>query len=243
LTFTCQSVSSEQSLHSNFVAGGAYYVDDAEIGKAGSCEIEFWSLFAANGDRIAVFSPACVMNPGRPVELGTNLVGLRSNGQEDVLATLTAKTGSDTDWPERIRIGDCRRSTRRAPLIANQLGVDVKRVTDEAHFTDDLGADWLDRLELMIVIEDRFADVVITEEDVDQLEVVGDLIRHIETRIMRCEDAPSSRRRSSEVAGERTLGVTAPDFAELHHCSGRAPALEGRSELVSGCRRRPDDRP
>jgi acyl carrier protein len=50
-------------------------------------------------------------------------------------------------------------------LIANQLGVDVKRVTDEAHFTDDLGADWLDRLELMIVIEDRFADVIITDED------------------------------------------------------------------------------
>jgi acyl carrier protein len=67
-----------------------------------------------------------------------------------------------------------------APLIANQLGVDVKRVTDEAHFTDDLGADWLDRLELMIVIEDRFANLVITDEDVDQIEVVGDLIRHIE---------------------------------------------------------------
>jgi acyl carrier protein len=54
-------------------------------------------------------------------------------------------------------------------------------VTDDAHLTDDLGADWLDRLELMIVIEDRFADVVITDEDVDQLEVVGDLIRHIES--------------------------------------------------------------
>ncbi len=65
-------------------------------------------------------------------------------------------------------------------LIANQLGVDVKRVTDEAHFTDDLGADWLDRLELMIVIEDQFADVLVTDEEVDQLEVVGDLIRHIE---------------------------------------------------------------
>jgi acyl carrier protein len=65
-------------------------------------------------------------------------------------------------------------------LIASQLGVDLKHVTDEAHFTDDLGADWLDRLELMIAIEDRFADVVITDEDVDQLEVVGDLIRHIE---------------------------------------------------------------
>jgi hypothetical protein len=72
--------------------GGAYYVDDAEIGKPGSCEIESWSSFAANGDRIAVFSPACVVNPGRPVEVGTNLVDLRSEGQEDVLATLTAKT-------------------------------------------------------------------------------------------------------------------------------------------------------
>jgi acyl carrier protein len=46
---------------------------------------------------------------------------------------------------------------------------------------DDLGADWLDRLELMIVIEDQFAGVEITDEDVDQIEVVGDLIRHIET--------------------------------------------------------------
>jgi len=73
-------------------------------------------------------------------------------------------------------------------LIAHQLGVDVKRVTDEAHFSDDLGADWLDRLELMIVIEDRFVDVVITDEDVDQIEVVGDLIRHI-------EDVNNDRRR------------------------------------------------
>jgi len=80
-------------------------------------------------------------------------------------------------------------------LIANQLGIDVKRVTDEAHFTDDLGADWLDRLELMIVIEDQFANVVITDEDVDQIEVVGDLIRHIqnvdnETRQRSIVEAP-----------------------------------------------------
>jgi acyl carrier protein len=72
-------------------------------------------------------------------------------------------------------------------LIANQLGVDVRRVTDEAHFTNDLGADRLDRLELMIVIEHRFAD-----EDVDQIEVVGDLIRHI-------ENVDNERRRRSLV--------------------------------------------
>src|SRR3954469_24737911 len=72
--------------------GGAYYVDDAEIGKSGSCEIETWSSFAANGDRIAVFSPACVLNLGRPVELGTNILNLRSDAQGDTIATLTAKT-------------------------------------------------------------------------------------------------------------------------------------------------------
>ena len=66
-------------------------------------------------------------------------------------------------------------------LIANHLGVSVRRVTDEAHFTDDLGADWLDRLELMMAVEDQFAGVEITDDDVDQIELVGDLIRHIET--------------------------------------------------------------
>ena len=65
-------------------------------------------------------------------------------------------------------------------LIANHLGISVRRVTDEAHFTNDLGADWLDRLELMMVVEDQFAGVEITDEDVDQIAVVGDLIRHIE---------------------------------------------------------------
>ena len=66
-------------------------------------------------------------------------------------------------------------------LIANHLGVSVGRVTDEAHFTDDFGADWLDRLELMIAVEDQFAGVEITDDDVDRIEVVGDLIRHIES--------------------------------------------------------------
>jgi acyl carrier protein len=66
-------------------------------------------------------------------------------------------------------------------LIANHLGIDIKRVTDEAHFRDDLGADWLDRLDLMIVIEERFADVEISDTGIDQIDVVGDLIRHIES--------------------------------------------------------------
>jgi acyl carrier protein len=66
-------------------------------------------------------------------------------------------------------------------LIANHLGVSVSRVIDEAHFTTDLGADWLDRLDLMMAVEDHFVGVEITDNDVDRIELVVDLIRHIET--------------------------------------------------------------
>jgi acyl carrier protein len=40
-------------------------------------------------------------------------------------------------------------------IIAAHLGIDPTRVTNEARFRDDLGADWLDRLELIIAIEDQ----------------------------------------------------------------------------------------
>jgi acyl carrier protein len=65
-------------------------------------------------------------------------------------------------------------------LVAKYFDVDVGRVTNETHFHHDLGADWLDRLELLILIEDQFADVAIPDGDADQIEVVGDLIRYIE---------------------------------------------------------------
>jgi acyl carrier protein len=85
--------------------------------------------------------------------------------------SLTQQTASRE---EGFDIGEMR------TLIAEHLDVDVRRVTDEAHFSDDLGADWLDRLELMILIEDQFAGVEITDDDVDQIEVVGDLIHYID---------------------------------------------------------------
>ncbi len=65
-------------------------------------------------------------------------------------------------------------------LIAEYLGIDPKRVRDEAHFSDEFGMDRYDRLELMILIEDAFTGVEFTDDDTDQIEVVGDIIRHIE---------------------------------------------------------------
>src|SRR5262245_61468891 len=80
-------------------------------------------------------------------------------------------------------------------LIAKQLNVDIKNVTDDAYFSDDLGANWLDRLELMILIEDQFAGVEIADDDTDQIEVVGDLIRYVHERRSRSKFAPTMRGR------------------------------------------------
>jgi acyl carrier protein len=95
-------------------------------------------------------------------------------------------------------------------LVANHLGVSIERVTDEAHFTDDLGADWLDRFELMMVVEDQFVGVEITDADFDRVEVVGDLIRHIETL-----DKERRRRGAAPVIrklfGPRLAGAVKPD--------------------------------
>jgi len=61
--------------------------------------------------------------------------------------------------------------------------VDLKRVTDEAHLTDDLNLDWLDQLELMVLIEDEFVGVdFFANTAASQIELVGDIIRHIEDR-------------------------------------------------------------
>ena len=70
-------------------------------------------------------------------------------------------------------------SAKVRTLIAEYLGIETKQVTDEAHFGE-FGMDRYDRLELMILIEDAFIGVEIADNDADQIEFVGDLIRHIE---------------------------------------------------------------
>jgi hypothetical protein len=49
---------------------------------------------------------------------------------------------------------DCT-ADRLRNLIAGYLGVDASRVTDEAHLSDDLGIEWLDQIELLLIIEDE----------------------------------------------------------------------------------------
>ena len=65
-------------------------------------------------------------------------------------------------------------------IIAGHFGIELQRVTDEARFRDDFGADWLDRLELIIAIEDQVSGFELSNVIADHIDTVGDLMRAIE---------------------------------------------------------------
>ena len=64
-------------------------------------------------------------------------------------------------------------------LIADQLSVDEDKVVEDANIQDDLGADSLDIVDLIGVIEDEY-DIEISDETVQTLKTVGDIVKYIE---------------------------------------------------------------
>lgn len=66
-------------------------------------------------------------------------------------------------------------------IVAEQLGVKEEEVTDTASFIDDLGADSLDTVELVMALEEEFG-VEIPDEDAEKMATVGDAVRYIETK-------------------------------------------------------------
>ncbi|MCX7886309.1 MAG: acyl carrier protein [Verrucomicrobiae bacterium] len=66
-------------------------------------------------------------------------------------------------------------------IIVEQLGVNPDQVTPEAKFIEDLGADSLDTVELVMAFEEEFG-AEIPDEDAEKLQTVGDVIRYIEER-------------------------------------------------------------
>ncbi|MCY4514942.1 MAG: acyl carrier protein [Candidatus Tectomicrobia bacterium] len=63
-------------------------------------------------------------------------------------------------------------------IIAEQLGVDEKEVTESASFIDDLGADSLDTVELVMAFEEEF-EIEISDEDAEEITTVADAVRYI----------------------------------------------------------------
>ena len=66
-------------------------------------------------------------------------------------------------------------------IVADQLGVDESQVTEDASFVDDLGADSLDTVELIMAFEEEF-DVEIPDEDAQKIKTVKDVIEYIESK-------------------------------------------------------------
>ena len=66
-------------------------------------------------------------------------------------------------------------------IIAEQLGVKLEEVTDSASFIEDLGADSLDTVELVMALEEEFG-IEIPDEDAEKMANVGDAIKYIESK-------------------------------------------------------------
>jgi acyl carrier protein len=66
-------------------------------------------------------------------------------------------------------------------IIVEQLGVNPEQVTDTASFIEDLGADSLDTVELVMAFEEEFG-VEVPDEDAEKLQTVGDVVTYIEKK-------------------------------------------------------------
>lgn len=68
-------------------------------------------------------------------------------------------------------------------LIAEQFAIDVDEITLESSFVDDLGADSVDLVELVMAMEEEFDIGEVDEEDLSDLKTVGDCVRYLYNKI------------------------------------------------------------
>ncbi|HIQ48098.1 MAG TPA: acyl carrier protein [Aquifex aeolicus] len=67
-------------------------------------------------------------------------------------------------------------------IIAEQLGVEKEKITPEAKFVEDLGADSLDVVELIMAFEEEFG-IEIPDEDAEKIQTVGDVIAYLKEKV------------------------------------------------------------
>ena len=72
-------------------------------------------------------------------------------------------------------------SNKVRKIVADHLGIDENKVTDEASFTDDLGADSLDTVELVMAFEEEFGSEI-SDSDAEKILTVGDAVKFIENK-------------------------------------------------------------
>ena len=67
-------------------------------------------------------------------------------------------------------------------ILVDQLDVEEEKTTPEASITEDLGADSLDVVDLIMSLEESFS-IEIPDEDIENIKTVGDIVKYIEERI------------------------------------------------------------
>nr|WP_207751691.1 acyl carrier protein [Clostridium rhizosphaerae] len=67
-------------------------------------------------------------------------------------------------------------------IISDQLGIDADEISMESSFMDDLGADSLDIVELIMALESEF-DMEIPDEDAEKISIVSDVVEYIKSHI------------------------------------------------------------
>ncbi|HTR80346.1 MAG TPA: acyl carrier protein [Bacteroidota bacterium] len=73
-------------------------------------------------------------------------------------------------------------SAKVKEIIVNKLGVDEAQITPEASFTNDLGADSLDTVELVMEFEKAF-NLQIPDEDAEKISTVGDAVKYLSAKV------------------------------------------------------------
>ena len=68
-----------------------------------------------------------------------------------------------------------------ADLVAEQLGIDKAKITENANIIEDLGADSLDVIEMLMTLEDEFG-ITIPDEKINQIKTVGQIVELIESQ-------------------------------------------------------------
>jgi acyl carrier protein len=72
--------------------------------------------------------------------------------------------------------------TRIKEIIADQLGVEIEKLKEDTSFVQDLGADSLDVVELVMAFEEEFG-IEIPDEDAEKIRTVGDVINYLKERV------------------------------------------------------------
>src|SRR3954465_2377525 len=136
---------------------------------------KFWRLEINKKKRLS-FCDLILTKP--PIKRSLAAIEIKFN--QGLTARNTCGIDSDqTRKLENIPMADKTIEQRVKEIIVEQLGVNADQVTPEAKFIEDLGADSLDTVELVMALEEEFGHEI-PDEQAEKLQSVGDVIKYIE---------------------------------------------------------------